>query len=143
MNHVLEGIRAVALVHGRVGLEHFSDGAVHDPEIRALMKLIEVLPDETLVRLGGANCPAARATVVVRGGAEIHRSVHAARGNPGNPMSREELVKKFSHCAAAVGLPRGQTDGLVSQIMDIGDVPCIGTWMEAEVAPAFRLAGGC
>jgi 2-methylcitrate dehydratase PrpD len=134
---------ALALIHGRVELEHFEDHLVKDPDITRVMRLVSVQPNEELFRLGGEHCPAARVTVVTREGKERGKSVHAARGNPGNPVSFQDLERKFHQCAAVAGLPIGRTERFLQQIRDIREIPSIATWMRAEVAPLFRgLVGG-
>lgn len=129
---------AVALMYGGVGLDHFRDESLKNPDISAIMQCIEIQPNEKLSRLGGEHCPASRVTIVTRGGRKIQRSVSAARGNPGNPISFEELQSKFYHCATTAGLAEKRAERLLHQIMDIRDVTSIGTWMRTEVAPLLQ-----
>ena len=110
---------------------------MRNPEISALMQRVEVQPNEALPRLGSEHCPAARVTVTTRGGREIQKSVNAAQGNPGNPLSPEDLAGKFYHCAAIGGLSQEEAERLLQQIVGIREVASIGTWMRTEVAPLF------
>jgi len=128
---------AVAAIHGTVELDHFADQCLRNPEISALMERVEVQPNEALPRVGSEHCPAARVTVTTRGGREIQRSVNAAKGNPGNPLSTEELAGKFYHCAAIGGLSQEEAARLLQQIVGIREIASISMWMRTEMAPLF------
>jgi 2-methylcitrate dehydratase PrpD len=129
---------SVALVYGRVGLDHFLGESLQDSIITGLMERIEVQANEKLFRLGGDHCPAARVTIITRGGKELEKTVNAARGNPGNPISFDELQRKFHHCADTAGLPQESAETFLHQIMDIRKVDSVSTWMQSTVAPLFK-----
>jgi 2-methylcitrate dehydratase PrpD len=73
----------VALVHGRAGLEEFSDAAALEPEVQTLRRRVSVLPDPSLDKM------AAR---VSAGAASI--SAPASR-----PMDDARLEAKFRSLA--------------------------------------------
>jgi 2-methylcitrate dehydratase PrpD len=102
------------------------------------MKKVEVQSNEKLIRHGERNCPAARVTVRLHDGKEIQKAVNIARGNPGNPLSSEELESKFHRCALAAGLSTQKAERLLSQLVRLKDVSSVGAWMRAEIAPFFR-----
>lgn len=129
---------AAALVYGGVELEHFCDKSLKDPRITTLMKRIDIQSNKKLVRLGGEHCPAASVTIMTHGGTEIQKTVNAARGNPGNPVSLEDLESKFYRCAAAAGLPTKRAERFLTQIKEIQKISSISTWMRMEVAPLFQ-----
>jgi 2-methylcitrate dehydratase PrpD len=65
-----------------------------DPAIRELASSIAVTADESLPELG--------ARLEFRSGAgAVVREVPVPRGNPGNPMGRESLLRKFRGCAGS------------------------------------------
>lgn len=129
---------ALALVHGGVELENFCERSLRDPRMTATMKKVEVQSNEKLIRHGERNCPAARVTVRLHDGKEIQKAVNIARGNPGNPLSSEELESKFHRCALAAGLSTQKAERLLSQLVRLKDVSSVGAWMRAEIAPFFR-----
>jgi 2-methylcitrate dehydratase PrpD len=129
---------SVALVYGRVGLDHFLDESLQNSIITGLMQRIETQANGKLFRLGGEHSPAARVTIITRGGKEFEKTVNAARGNPGNPISFEELESKFRHCADTAGLSEERADKFLHQIMDIREVDSVNTWMRSTVAPLFK-----
>jgi 2-methylcitrate dehydratase PrpD len=90
---------AAAFVEGRVGLEQFATGrfepeGVCDPAIAALLASTRVTVADDLTARYPAAWPA-RVTVTLESGET--RMVCAAypRGNPENPVSTEELERKF------------------------------------------------
>jgi len=129
---------AAAVVHGGVELEHFRDQSLKDPRINALMRRIHIQPNGKLVRLGGEHCPAASVTIMTHGGTEIKKTVNAARGNPGNPLSLEDLESKFYRCAASAGLSVRKAERFLCQIKGIQQISSIEAWMQSDVAPLFQ-----
>jgi len=86
---------AAALVRGAIGLDDFSDAAVSDGAVRALMDRITVVVDER--HRASTQYPASVA-VHTRGGRVIEKTVELARGKNANPLSEEELEAKFDGC---------------------------------------------
>ncbi len=129
---------ATALVYGRVELEHFREKSLKDPRVGELMQQIEVQANEELSRFGGENCPASRVTIGLCGGTKIQKTVNAARGNPGNPLSFADLERKFYQSANAAGLHVKKTERFLGQIVEIQRISSITTWIRMEVAPLFR-----
>jgi 2-methylcitrate dehydratase PrpD len=129
---------ATALVYGCVECEHFQDQSLTDPRVIAVMQQIDVQVSEKLRRLGGEHCPAARVTVSLRCGAKIQKTISSARGNPGNPLSHEEMERKFYQCAAMAGVPMKKAKRFLLQIRTLSQIPSIGAWMRKEVTPLFH-----
>jgi 2-methylcitrate dehydratase PrpD len=129
---------ATALARGRVKLEHFRDESLKDPKVTALVQRIDIQANYHLRRRGGEHCPAARVTVRLSGGIVIQKTVHASRGNPGNPLSTEELEEKLCQCASAAGLPLNRAERFLRQIKRISETSSIRKWIRKDVAPLFR-----
>jgi len=86
---------AAALVHGKAGIEQFTDTCVNDPRVSALRRKVEVLRDETFSTI-------AAAVEVTSADGVVHRlSQTAARGSDVNPMSDEDLEQKLRTVAAS------------------------------------------
>lgn len=83
---------ATALIHGKVGLEEFSDERLADPRMRGLAKRVHVLvdPDYADARLGPAEVK-----IRTGGGEEYRRRVDIPKGYPENPLTGSELEAKF------------------------------------------------
>jgi 2-methylcitrate dehydratase PrpD len=95
----MEYCMAIAIIDGEVGLAQFSDEKVLSPQAQELVwKVRYVYPAQDG---GGSALPTFPETVTVRlrDGREISHRVEWARGDPQNPLSREELVSKYQVCA--------------------------------------------
>ena len=84
---------AAAYVLGSAGLESFTDEVLGDERILTLAKKVHVTADEEMSAQSG-RMRAAEVCLVADGQAYTHR-VDYAKGDPENPLSREELIDKF------------------------------------------------
>lgn len=89
---------AAALHRGRVGLDDFTDGAVTDRAVTALMERVQVSIDDR--HRHNTQYPA---SVLVRtvSGRVVEHTVELARGKNANPLDEAELRAKFIGCAGA------------------------------------------
>jgi 2-methylcitrate dehydratase PrpD len=85
---------AAALVHGKAGLDEFTDTCVNDPRILALRRRVEVVRDETISTI------AAAVDVTTADGATHALAQTAARGSDVNPLSDTDLERKLRVSAA-------------------------------------------
>ncbi len=94
---------AVALLRGTVGLEHFGDAALRDPDVLALSERISVEND------GSSDASAFVPAVALanrRDGSILRTQVTKQFGSPSWPLSREEHFAKARACLVFGGLPR-------------------------------------
>lgn len=110
---------ALGLLAGDGGEQRFSDTAVRDPELQALACKVRVVADPALAEAEAVM------RVTLADGRLFEEHVKAARGNPGNPLSREELKEKFRGLAGSV-LPRDQVEALISGIHSFPTLPDVG-----------------
>ncbi|GAB4245274.1 MAG: MmgE/PrpD family protein [Thermoleophilia bacterium] len=85
---------AQAALRGSLGLDAFNDEALADPEVRALMEKVEMVVDPDLDTAYPRQW-AARVEVETRGGQRLAAKVQAPKGDPENPLTDEELTRKF------------------------------------------------
>jgi 2-methylcitrate dehydratase len=101
-DHSLPYMLAVALVDGGLTLDSYRPERYLDPALRPVMRKIVCRPDEELSRLRGAlmsgvTRPApARIAVLARDGREYREEVRYYRGHYRNPMTRDEIDRKFA-----------------------------------------------
>ena len=88
---------AAAVVHGRLGVDTFDDGPLHDAAIRAVMPRVSLRANTAFD--AAAPLSQARVAVTLRDGRILERRADGARGYPGR-LSTEELATKFAACAA-------------------------------------------
>ena len=82
-----------------VGLDDFTDELAQDPARRALMALVDVVPDEKCDAIYPYQFPAV-VRVRTDDGREWTEEVLANRGGPGRPLSEAELSRKFGENVA-------------------------------------------
>jgi 2-methylcitrate dehydratase PrpD len=88
---------AVALSRGTVTLSDISSATINDPVIRTLMSRVELVPDPELQR-HHTQIPNEWPTILevtVKGGKKYEHKINQPIGSAANPMSEEDLVKKF------------------------------------------------
>jgi 2-methylcitrate dehydratase PrpD len=88
---------AVALVDREVTLHQFTEEKIRDPRIRGVMDKVRVVSHPELaedVFLFGSEV-----TIRMKDGREFRRLVRMRKGHPDNPLSPQELLRKYTHCA--------------------------------------------
>lgn len=107
---------ALGLVRRSAGLKDFSPQTLNDPVIREVMKKIQVYVDPELDAMYPGRWPA-RVTIetgrgIFKGGTDY------PKGDPENPVSREELEKKFYTLVQPV-LGDKRANGIISAVADL------------------------
>lgn len=110
-DHSLPYCVAVALLDGVVGLDQFSEERLADPALLDLVSRVEVVPDRELSARYPASTPN-RVTVMTRSGESASREVEFPRGHFGNPMTDDEVEKKFMRLAEREMPPHRQAEVL-------------------------------
>ncbi len=112
----LEYCVAIALIDGEVSLKQFTDEKVNASAVQELMKRIKyVHPPEMgtgLVDLRG------ELVVKLRDGKICSRKIDVAKGNPGNPLSSNELTNKYRDCVR-LSLSPEDTDKSLELILNL------------------------
>lgn len=103
---------ASALLRGQVGLTEFSDAALADKAVRALLPRIEVAIDAAR-ESAYPGCWSAAIEVTLADGRSFKAAQDRPKGDPENPLSVPELEAKFRNLAAAGGAHSGQVERLL------------------------------
>ena len=111
-------IAAATLCHGAPLINFFSDPAVHDEGVRAMMERTSV--EATLPASPLALDPAEVAITLTDGRTLRHRIDHP-RGSPAMRLDVEELDAKFLYCTRYI-LPADHIDEAVSSFRDIAEI---------------------
>jgi 2-methylcitrate dehydratase PrpD len=80
---------ASVLLRGSSQPEHFTEEAIRDPAISDSIKKI------TMAELTQGNMESGGVKVIMKDGREFYEFTEIARGDPRNPMSKEELLDKY------------------------------------------------
>ena len=89
---------ATALVYGQVGLSAFTTDRLEDSKIQEATQRISLVRDSELGKVYPERWPAV-AEVTTRAGQTHAARIDFPRGDPKNPMTREELEAKFHNLA--------------------------------------------
>jgi 2-methylcitrate dehydratase PrpD len=100
---------AAALVHGKAGLDQFTDACVNEPRVLALRRKVEVVRDGVLSTI------AAAVEITTADGTEHRLSQSAARGSDVNPMSDQDLEQKLRTVGASWN-PRHEMQPLIDAV---------------------------
>jgi 2-methylcitrate dehydratase PrpD len=133
---------ARALMHGKVGLEHFEGVAFRDPNVRRISGLVNAAP-YTDQQFDPVNHFGGEVKVTLADGKSHSAKVQSASGRTSeSPLSEEQLRTKFENCARRA-LTREQVSLLYQSIENFEGVPSVRdlTAQMASVAPVERSAG--
>lgn len=101
----LEYCLAIALIDGEASLGQFKKEKVLNPEVQAFLSKVKCVYPEKWH--SGIERLAQEVTVKLRNGTEYSHKVIMPKGEPQNPMTDPELIKKFEHCAWSALSPTG------------------------------------
>jgi 2-methylcitrate dehydratase len=99
-DHSLPYIVGMALLTGKVDNSTYSDLNLRSRRNLAFVKKVRVVEDPSLTALYPDNGIANRVTVTERGGQEIAAAVEIPKGHPKNPMTKEDIDRKFLRLSA-------------------------------------------
>ena len=108
-------IAAATLCHGQPLINFFSEPAIQDEGVQAMMEKVSVeasLPSSPL------SVHPAEVRVTLNDGTTWHHRVDHARGTPAMPLDAEELEAKFLYCTRYI-LPADHIDEAVSSFRNI------------------------
>ncbi len=122
---------AAALRHGTVTIDAFTDEAVRSPEMAAALAKVHVTLAPAIARFEDMR---AEAVVTLRGGKVVRSSVSRPHGIWGDPLTREDLMRKFEDCAARA-LPGGRVPALGARLAVIEAEPDVRALADLLAAP--------
>jgi 2-methylcitrate dehydratase PrpD len=119
----LEYCLAAAFVDGTVNLGSFLDDQVDRPPVQRLVERTSVREEGSPGQfpIGGV----AEVAVTTNDDSRHRARIEAARGDPRNPLSWEDLAAKFRDCAL-LALPAGRIEPVISLIERLDKVADIG-----------------
>lgn len=105
---------AVALSTGKAGIDEFTDKFISNPSIQTITDKVTVSDVDELTSL----CPQKRVAIVsVKTKSGIFsKRVDYPKGEPENPLSKEELEEKFRGLAMYGGLTKEECDDVINEV---------------------------
>ena len=92
---------AVAILHGRASLDEYIVDNLGSPKVKEMMGKVYCVPDAELDRLYPKQWPAS-AEIATKDGRRFYTRIEYPKGDPENPLSREELIQKFDELCSPV-----------------------------------------
>ncbi len=105
---------AISAVDRRLTQAQFAPERVNDPLVREVLRRTEVVPVAELDAQYPENFPA-RVTIRMKDGSSHQETVLKPKGDPGNPLTPEEIAGKYRDNAAGV-LDAARTEALLAAI---------------------------
>src|SRR5687768_2687177 len=127
---------AHAMVHGSVRLNAFLPDRMQDPEVRALMKKIEVVADPELSK-GYPTQRAAQVEIDTNDGRKLSHFQPTRKGDPEMPLTDDELNDKFLELATPV-LGETAARALLDQLWRTDRLPSVDYETQARPAGGAR-----
>jgi 2-methylcitrate dehydratase PrpD len=100
----MEYCMARALLDGAVRIPHFEEEKILEPAAQELLRKVRFVHSDEEDE--GGDLPVEVVTVTLSDGRAFSHEVRFPRGNPENPMTREELMDKYRDCASHVLAPQ-------------------------------------
>jgi 2-methylcitrate dehydratase PrpD len=120
----IDYVLAAMLLDHRVDLDSFSDEYCRSPRMRAALEKVHVNahPEWPSTQEARRRAPV---TITMQDGRSFTRLVEKVRGSPGHPITRDELVGKYRHCAARV-LPEEKLERSIVALETLETLPAVG-----------------
>lgn len=122
---------ALALVHGRVELDHFTEAYFRDPDVLALVDKIDVDVSEEAAAVHPEERLAIVEVETVGGEVFAERSGYH-RGHPKNPMSDSEIEEKFRSLTVR-HLGDARASELLEVLWSVDEVTRIGDLLQLTI----------
>ncbi|MGD8998285.1 MAG: MmgE/PrpD family protein [Anaerolineae bacterium] len=116
---------AIALIDGRIDVDTFTEENIHRPDVRNLMQKVEWVVDEEFERRYPEHYSCA-VTVTMEDGTEYTSEVEDPKGDWRNPVTQQELERKFVHLAAREIKDEGKIERIVDFVTGIHEVDDVG-----------------
>lgn len=115
---------AVSAVDRTLTQAQFALERVNDPLVREVLRRTEVVPVPELDAQYPENFPA-RVTIRMKDGTSYQETVLKPKGDPGNPLTPEEIAGKYRQNAAGI-LDATRAEALLEAIRGLPDSPDLG-----------------
>jgi 2-methylcitrate dehydratase PrpD len=127
----LEFCLAIGILERKATLSQFVDEKVADPKTLEIMNKVRMEADPAL-SLDGYTGAATVVSLKLKDGTLLTRRVDQPKGDPENPLSREELLNKFRSCASFT-LEENSIERVIEEVLKMEGMNSIKPLME-EVA---------
>jgi 2-methylcitrate dehydratase len=121
---------AVALRDGDVTRESFSDENIRDPRVHALLDKIKIVETDEC-NAGYPDGIPNKLIIRTTDGKTLEKKVSYPRGHAGNPMTDEEVIRKFKRLAGGV-VSDATADRIVNTALSFHELDDVAALLEFE-----------
>lgn len=125
---------AVTLLDGWAGLAQFADERVTAADVIDLRARVQPTVDSSIAE------DQVHVTATLRDGSQAHVWVEHCLGSKDNPMSDDQLERKFREVAGLV-LPAERTEQLIASVAGLATAPTVGRLVHLATPPEVRSDG--
>jgi 2-methylcitrate dehydratase PrpD len=108
---------AVALTDRAAGLDQFTGESFHSPQIKSLMGKVVLQKDQRIEKNFPEEWPAI-VQVHMTNGKQFEKRIRFPKGDPGNPLTWQELSAKFHSLATRV-FPTTRCDQIINSVKEM------------------------
>ena len=121
---------AILLVAGRAGLSEYTDEVVLRPDVRAMLKKVHfgVHPE---AEAAGYHKMTTILDIELADGRVISGKADFGKGSPSDPMSFDDVARKFRENTDYAKFPASQADAVIAMVRDFEKLPSIKDLMNA------------
>lgn len=124
---------ASVLIHGRLGLQEFTDKALADPRLAATIGRVSVKADTALDK-NWPNERGARLQIEMRSGETLMLSTTDPLGGTEKPMSFDDILRKFDGLTERV-LTADRRNAFIDAVANLENLPSINDLITPLTAP--------
>lgn len=121
---------ACALIDGDVTRASFSDEKIRNPEVLGLLDKIKIVETDDCNKGYPEGIPN-NMVITLKGGKKVAKKVTYPRGHAGNPMTDDEVVRKFKGLSNGVVSDATQ-QRIIEQCMDFERIKAVSDLLEFE-----------
>ena len=118
----MEYCMAVLLVHGKAGLAQFTDAAVNEAGVQAMLRKVNFHVSAE-AEAAGYDKMTTILEIHLKDGRTIRGRADFGKGSPANPMTYDEVADKFRLCAEYAHWPGEKTEKIVAFVRTMEDAP--------------------
>ena len=116
---------AMAFLDGKLEIATFTDAKVGQPQVQEALSKVKVIIDESIPE-PGPYCPV---SVELKNGTRHSYTAKIAKGDPRNPMTEAEVMRKFRG-NAGLAISEKQTEAVISAVTQLESVDNVKTIVE-------------
>jgi 2-methylcitrate dehydratase PrpD len=121
---------ANALLEGSVSTHHFSPSRIKDPILLSLMEKVRMVADPSLAEGGYRDHYGATIRIKTEKGETLTENISVPKGHPQNPLSNEDLIRKYRECAKST-LSEKQIESSMDGVMNLEKIDTVEPMMKS------------